>query len=118
MYGASNAAVKLLTEGLYAELIDTNVGVSVIMPGAVNTGITQNSGVAAPATPGDASRIPMTSAPRAAQIMLDGIERNRLYIFVGKDARVMNVAIRVAPTRAIRFIQKQMKSMLSASADV
>ena len=26
MYGASKAAVKLLTEGLYAELLDTNVG--------------------------------------------------------------------------------------------
>ena len=48
MYGASKAAVKLLTEGLYAELLDTNVGVSVIMPGAVATNITQNSGVSAP----------------------------------------------------------------------
>ena len=118
VYGASKAAVKLLTEGLYAELLDTRVGVSVIMPGAVSTAITENSGVAAPATAGEAPRMPMTSAPRAAQIMLDGIERNRLYIFVGKDARLMNVAIRVAPTRAIRFIQKQMKSMLSTSADV
>jgi len=113
IYGASKAAVKLLTEGLYAELLDTRVGVSVIMPGAVNTAITANSGVAAPASAGDASRIPMTAAPRAAQIMLDGIERNRLYIFVGKDARLMNIAIRLAPRPAIGFIQKQMKSMLS-----
>jgi NAD(P)-dependent dehydrogenase (short-subunit alcohol dehydrogenase family) len=114
IYGASKAAVKLLTEGLYAELLDTDVQVSVIMPGAVETGITENSGVATPAAPGDASRMPMTSAPRAAQIMLDGIERNRLYIFVGKDARLMNLAIRVAPKPAIRFIQKQMKSLLGS----
>src|SRR5690606_9821718 len=33
MYGASKAAVKLLTEGLYAELLETDVHVSVIMPG-------------------------------------------------------------------------------------
>ena len=33
VYGASKAAVKLLTEGLYAELIDTNVNVSVVFPG-------------------------------------------------------------------------------------
>lgn len=114
MYGASKAAVKLLTEGLYAELLDTDVHVSVIMPGAVETGITENSGVASPAAPGDASKMPMTSAPRAAQIMLDGIERNRLYIFVGKDARLMNLAIRVAPKPAIRFIQKQMMSLLGS----
>ena len=114
IYGASKAAVKLLTEGLYAELLDTNVGVSVIMPGAVNTAITENSGVAAPATPGDPSKLPMTSAERAAEIMLDGIERNRLHIYVGKDARLMNLAIRIAPKRAIGFIQKQMKSMLAS----
>ncbi len=116
VYGASKAAVKLLTEGLYAELLDTSVGVSVIMPGAVNTGITENSGVAAPATPGDASRMPMTSAVRAAEIMLDGIERDRLYIFVGKDARLLNLAIRLAPKPAIRAIQKQMKGMLQTIA--
>lgn len=115
MYGASKAAVKLLTEGLYAELLETDVHVSVIMPGAVNTRITQNSGVAGPVAPGDASRMPMTSAEDAAQIMLDGIARDRLHIFVGRDARLMNVAIRVAPKQAIRFIQKQMKALLGSS---
>ena len=39
VYGASKAAVKLLTEGLYAELLDSQVRVSVIMPGAVSTSI-------------------------------------------------------------------------------
>ena len=115
MYGASKAAVKLLTEGLYAELLETDVHVSVIMPGAVNTRITQNSGVAGPVAPGDASRMTMTSAEDAAQIMLDGIARDRLHIFVGRDARLMNVAIRVAPKQAIRFIQKQMKALLGSS---
>ena len=50
MYGASKAAVRLLTEGLYAELLDTNVRVSVIFPGAVDTGISRNSGVDMAAT--------------------------------------------------------------------
>ncbi len=117
IYGASKAAVKLLTEGLYAELLDSTVNVSVIMPGAVQTGITENSGVAAPATAGDASRMPMTTSTRAAEIMLDGIERNRLYIFVGKDARLMNLAIRLAPRQAIGFIQKQMKGLMGAASE-
>lgn len=37
VYSASKAAVKILTEGLYSELKGTNVGVTVIHPGAVNT---------------------------------------------------------------------------------
>ena len=45
LYGASKAAVKLLTEGLYAELIGTNVKVTVVFPGAVDINIAQNSGV-------------------------------------------------------------------------
>ncbi len=111
VYGASKAAVKLLTEGLYAELIDTRVNVSVIMPGAVQTQITQNSGVAMP-TANEPAGMPMTSAQDAARIMIEGIEKDRLYIFVGKDARLMNLAIRIAPKQAIGFIQKKMRSLL------
>lgn len=106
MYGASKAAVKLFTEGLYAELLDTEVRVSVIMPGAVKTQITEHSGVAAPAA--EESSMPMTTAEDAARIMIDGIERDKLYIYVGKDARLMSIAIKLAPKLAIGFVQKQM----------
>src|SRR6478735_10532789 len=44
-YGASKAAVKLFTEGLFAELQGTSVGVTVIHPSAVNTNIMSNSGI-------------------------------------------------------------------------
>ena len=40
VYGASKAAVKLLTEGLHAERRGTPVRVTVVFPGAVATGIT------------------------------------------------------------------------------
>lgn len=106
IYGASKAAVKLLTEGLYAELLGTQVHVSVIMPGAVDTAITENSGVAQPDVDEGSAR--MTPADKAATIMIDGIERDRLHIYVGPDARMMSLAIKVAPRRAIRFVQKQM----------
>jgi NAD(P)-dependent dehydrogenase (short-subunit alcohol dehydrogenase family) len=111
VYGASKAAVKLFTEGLYAELLDTPVRVSVIMPGAVTTSITENSGVAMPATP-EGSRFQLTSPEQAARIMLDGIERDRLHIYVGKDALLMSLAIRVAPRRAIAVVRNQMAKLL------
>lgn len=118
MYGASKAAVKLFTEGLYAELQGTGVSVSVIMPGAVRTDITANSGVGAPGGADAASsRMPMTSPQDAARIILRGIERDRLHIYVGKDALAMSVAIKVAPRTAIRFVQRQMAKMLPTGSD-
>ena len=42
IYGASKAAVKLLTEGLQSELIGTNVNATVVFPGATTTNITKN----------------------------------------------------------------------------
>ena len=115
IYGASKAAVKLMTEGLYAELLDTKVGVSVIMPGAVATEITANSGVDIPGGEEMAqdSRIKTTSPEDAARIILDGIESNELHIFVGRDAKTMNLMTRVSPKRATHLIYRQMKQLLS-----
>ncbi len=115
MYGATKAAVKLLTEGLYAELLDTNVGVSVIMPGAVGTDIATNSGIQVSAGQSEeAPSFPTTSPEDASRIILDGVERNESHIFVGKDAKFMNAACRAAPRRATHMITKRMKSLLPA----
>jgi short-subunit dehydrogenase len=98
IYGASKAAVKLMTEGLYAELLDTNVGVSVVFPGAVATDITGHSGVEIPGTDTvDQSKIRTTSPEDAARIIVDGIESDDLHIYVGRDSRTMNLLTRVAP---------------------
>ncbi len=114
IYGASKAAVKLLSEGLYAELLDTSVHVSVVMPGAVSTSIADNSGVEVAGDPAS-SKIPQTSPEKAARIILDGVEKDRLHILVGKDAHVMSAAIKVAPKQATKFVRKQMKSLLPDS---
>jgi NAD(P)-dependent dehydrogenase (short-subunit alcohol dehydrogenase family) len=114
-YGASKAAVKLFTEGLYAEHAETGVRVSVILPGAVHTSISENSGV--PQVGEDAGAgVRMTSADKAARIMVAGLERDRLHIYVGMDSRVMSLAIKVSPRRAISFVRKQMAKHLPASA--
>jgi NAD(P)-dependent dehydrogenase (short-subunit alcohol dehydrogenase family) len=115
MYGASKAAVRLLTEGLYAELLETNVGVSVVFPGAVRTGITTNSGVdmsrmSAAAEEGSARS--MTEPQDAARMIVDGIEDDRLHIYVGRDSRLMSLANRLAPRRSTHLIQRQMKDLL------
>lgn len=115
VYGASKAAVKILTEGLYAELLDTGVRVSVIFPGAVKTSISTNSGVAEPAGAED-SKVPTTTPEKAARIMLDGIEKDRLHIYVGLDARLMSIAVKVAPRPAIRLVRRAMAKHLQPAA--
>ena len=115
VYGASKAAVKLLTEGLYAELKDTNVNVSVVFPGATATNITENSGVKGPEgieANNQAKSFPMLSAADAAQIIIAGIEKNKLQIFTGKDSNMMNLLYRLSPIYATNLIAKQMKSLL------
>lgn len=115
IYGASKAAVKLMTEGLYAEMIDTNVRVSAIFPGAVATDITAHSGVEIPgqATRAEESKHRTTSPEDAARIILDGIEGDKLHVYVGRDARTMNLINRVAPRRSTHLIYRQMKDLLS-----
>jgi NAD(P)-dependent dehydrogenase (short-subunit alcohol dehydrogenase family) len=114
-YGASKAAVKLMTEGLYSELKDTNVHVTVVFPGAVGTNITTNSGVDIPISPEDAAKQTrrVLAADKAAQIILDGMEKNAFRVMVGSDAKLMDRLYRLNPRRATGFIAKQMKDLLA-----
>jgi NAD(P)-dependent dehydrogenase (short-subunit alcohol dehydrogenase family) len=114
LYGASKAAVKLLTEALWTELRGSNVGVSVVMPGGVGTAIATNSGVELPiagASMEDA-KFPLTSPEKAAAIIVDGIERSKFHVYVGKDARIMNMLVRLAPKQAAKLIQRQMRTLV------
>ena len=112
VYGASKAAVKLLTEGLRSELMDTKVGVTIVFPGAVATNITTNSGIAMPEVSADASKFKQLPAIVAAKMMVDAIEKNKARITVGKDATMMDRLSRINPIFAANLIYKQMKSLL------
>jgi NAD(P)-dependent dehydrogenase (short-subunit alcohol dehydrogenase family) len=111
VYGASKAAVKLFTEGLHSEMAGTNVHVTVVFPGAVGTNIAVNSGVAIPAV--DAGRAASVyPADKAARDILDGMERDRYRVMVGRDAKLMDALYRLSPRRAAGFIARQMKDLL------
>lgn len=118
VYGASKAAVKLLTEGLYAELLDTQVRVTIAFPGATNTNIAKNSRVAAPnLSKADIAKQTsrMLSPTKAAEMILNGMERNKPQIFTGSDSKLMNRLYRINPTFATKFIAKRMHALLASS---
>ncbi len=109
IYGASKAAVKLFTEALYAELKPTRIKVSAVFPGAVDTNITKNSGVA---TPKSEKKYKSLSAKEAAEAIIHGIEKNKTLIFVGSDSKFMNCLYRMCPKFATDFISKKMGDLL------
>lgn len=116
IYGASKAAVKLLTEGLNSELTETNVRVTVVFPGAIHTDISKHSGVGVPG--GDAAeaeaaaKFKMTEPADAARMILDGMEKDAYRVLVGSDAKMMDRLYRFDPRRAAGIIFNQMKSLL------
>ncbi|MGR3810872.1 SDR family NAD(P)-dependent oxidoreductase [Jiulongibacter sp. NS-SX5] len=112
IYGASKAAVKIFTEGLYAELRNTNVNVTVVHPGAVNTNITQNSGLKLERPTNDKANKLAMPAPKAAEVILKGMERNKYRVKVGKDAALLDFLYRLYPAFATRFIGKMMEKNL------
>ena len=113
IYGASKAAVKLLTEGLHAELAETRVRVTAVYPGAIATNIASNSGVQMGAASTQEPPMKPMPADKAARDILDGMERDAYRVLVGKDAHVLDALVRLHPRRAAAFIAKQMKSLLS-----
>jgi short-subunit dehydrogenase len=111
VYGASKAAVKLLTEGLYAELLDTKVGVTLVFPGATATDIAGNSGIHME-MPADAPAMKTMLPTETARLIVDGIESNAYHVFAGSDAKMMDKLARYMPNRVAKIIYKQMKSLL------
>ena len=114
IYGASKAAVNLLTEGLYSELLDTNVRVTVVYPGAIGTDISINSGVMTREQSEniDRGKMRMTAPEDAARMILDGVEKNKFRVLAGSDAKFMDFLFRFNPKYATTFIFNQMKSLL------
>ena len=115
IYGASKAAVKLLTEGLHSELAGTNVKVTVVFPGAVHTNISKNSGWNhARQSSADVKSAKVLSPVKAAQIIIAGMEADQFRVLVGKDARIMDYFYRLNPKSAAEMIAKKMKRLLAA----
>jgi len=113
IYGASKAAIKLFTEALYAEMMGTNVHVTVVFPGAIATNITVNSGVRIPSDGSTPTRtMKTTSAQVAAEVILNGMENNQFRVFVGSDSKTMDFLYRLMPKRAVKLISDKMGSLL------
>ena len=113
IYGAAKAAVKIFTEGLYAELKDTNVSVTVVHPGAIATNITANSGLGKPKSDVKIQETNLAlPAFKAAEKIIAAIEHDKFRARVGKDAIFLDLLYRFNPRFATNFIGKMMKKTM------
>ena len=102
-YSTSKFAVRGFTEGLRAELAGV-VGVTVVHPGGIRTGIATNSRVAAAIATAEAEQGKRTFAKlltyppeKAAAQILAAVERRRPRLLIALSARMPDVLARVAP---------------------
>lgn len=110
IYGASKAAVKLLSEGLSSELANTNVNVSVVIPGAIATEIKKNSNIAYSGK-NDSSKAGQALSPaQAAGLIINTMEKNKLRAYIGKDCKTMNLLYKLSPSFAMNMINKVMSA--------
>lgn len=113
IYGASKAAVKLFTEGLYAEHRGSNLHVTLVLPGAIETNITKNSGVEINLPKDKAQpKHKMTSPQKAAEIIISGIKKDKFRVRVGTDSKIMDCLYRLMSKQATHMIAKQMADLL------
>lgn len=109
-YGATKAAVKQFSEGLYQELSGTSVAVTTVFPGNISTDISGNSGVKAIDPKG--RKAPATTPEATAAKIIQGLEKGSFRVLVGKDAKVLDAASRISSRTVTDFVGRQMKSVL------
>ncbi|MBL1421533.1 MAG: SDR family NAD(P)-dependent oxidoreductase [Alphaproteobacteria bacterium] len=108
IYGASKAAIKLMTEGLAVELADTNVNISVVYPGAVQTNISDSINDGEKLAQAAEQDVGLT-AERAAQDIIKGIEKQKTRILIGTDSKIIDKLYRLMPVTTARLMSWLMK---------
>ena len=114
-YSAAKFALRGFSESLRHELEGTSVGVSVVHPGGVATNIAKEARVSRAIAPSDAekgkaqfAKSLITTPDAAAARIVAGILRREKRILIGRDARMLDVAQRIAPLGYYALLRKRM----------
>ena len=101
-YNSAKFAVRGFTEALRQEMILAGhpVKVTSVHPGGVKTAIARNATAAdglytATMAEWFDTKMARTSSERAAEIILDGVAKNKAKVLVGADAKIFDVFVRV-----------------------
>jgi short-subunit dehydrogenase len=106
-YSASKFAVRGFSEALRQELAleGANIGVTCVFPGGVKTNIARNAritktrGMIDAETTRQYEKTFITTAEKAAQVVVDAIMKNRRRVLIGPDAVAIDIMQRLLPAR-------------------
>ncbi len=104
-YSLTKGAVRAFSEALRAELVTTDIGLTVVFPGAIRTDITNtargtHADLLAQMGRNRLAPIAMRPPSAVARKIVRAIEHDRARITVGPDARAVDLLCRVLPGRS------------------
>ncbi|KUI30926.1 acetoin dehydrogenase [Mycobacterium sp. IS-1742] len=101
-YNAAKFAVRGFTEALNQEMTAAGhpVKVTTVHPGGIKTAIARNATAAEGLDPEELAKLfdkklANTSPEKAAQVILDGVRKNKARVLIGNDAKVLDAVIRI-----------------------
>ena len=102
-YNVTKYAVQGFTETLIQENMGTNLHVSSVHPGGIQTNIANSARHMATKNAQQFNKLANTTPDKAAKTIIKGIKKNKEKIFVGVDAHVMQGLKRLFPNGAVRL---------------
>ncbi|CAD5201400.1 SDR family NAD(P)-dependent oxidoreductase [Pseudomonas sp. FEN] len=125
-YNASKFAVRGFTESLRQELDLMGIGVSAtcVHPGGIRTDIARSSRIRdnvkgllidnEDQARADFEKLFITDADQAARVILHGVRRNRRRVLIGRDARILDLLVRLLPSAyqtLVVFVTRRMSPL-------
>jgi NADP-dependent 3-hydroxy acid dehydrogenase YdfG len=118
-YNAAKFAVRGFTEALRQEmeLAKHPVKVTTVHPGGIKTNIVRNMTAVESVdkerlTQTFDKKLANTSPEKAAQIILDGVRKNKARVLVGPDAKVLDIIVRITGSGYQRLFSTVMARMV------
>lgn len=103
-YAASKFAVRGFTEALRHELVDNGIGVTSVHPGGIRTRIVESARVGSGVSREEEeerrrqfTKLLTIEPARAADVIVNGIERRRGRVLIGWSAKIPDLLVRLLP---------------------
>jgi short-subunit dehydrogenase len=125
MYNATKYAVRGMTEALREEMLIAGhpVGVTAVHPGGIKTAIARNARVSAKENKDETAalfdeKLARMSPERAAEIIVNGILKNRARVLVGIDAHAVHHAAKLLGSRYQDVVARTSKRVMPPKTTV
>ncbi len=125
IYNATKYAVRGMSEALRIEMLigGHNVGVTSVHPGGIKTAIARNARVSAKEDKEATAKLfdkklAKMTPERAAEIIVDGVLKNKARVLVGLDAHALHTFGKFAGSRYQDVVARVSKRVLPAKAKV